>query len=80
MHIMCMKVTPKRIMCIIIIIMHFWKCYMINKLRDTFQYTKKHNTILRKTFSPEKKQLPQVGLKPTTLCSLESALPTELLR
>ena len=50
MHIMCMKVTPKHIMCIIIIIMHFWKCYMINKLRDTFQYTKKHNTILRKTF------------------------------
>ena len=31
--------------------------YMINKLRDTFQYTKKHNTIqrhLRKTFFREK--------------------------
>ena len=48
---------------------------MINKLQDTFQtYTKKHNTIqkhLRKTFFSEKNQLPQVGLEPTTLCSLD---------
>ena len=55
--------------------------YMINKLQDTFQIYKAINTtqFKRKTFS-DKNQLPQVGLRPTTLLSRLSALLTELLR
>ena len=57
--------------------------YMINKLRDTFQtctcihvYIQSNTTTHEEVLFP-RKMLPQVGLHPTTLCSLDA---TELLR
>ena len=57
--------------------------YMINNKTCTCT-TNQHNTTIqqhqRKLLFPKKHELPQVGFKPTTICSLDECSATELLR